>query len=154
MWRRVRTELQWLRTATPATAGVRRDVTVIRDLLQTVTTGGASASRAAPMLLRATDSFCDVATWSSHVVHMLGQTGQLYVIGSAIPRDLASEDARLAEAKLQNTLATAPASMLVRLEEVLQAAAGTKPARSHASTSGHWAGAVCWRRGPAPAGLA
>jgi hypothetical protein len=111
-WHRVRAELQWLRTATPTTAGLRADVTVIRDLLSAVTTGEASALRAAPTLLRVADSFRDVAGWSSHVVHMLGQTGQLYVVGSAIPRDLASDDSRLAEAKLYDRLAPAPPSVL------------------------------------------
>jgi hypothetical protein len=122
-WHRVRAELQWFRTATPATAGLRADVTVVRDLLHAVTAGDAAASRAAPLLLRATDSFRDVAGWSGHVVHMLGQTGQLYVVGSAVPRDLASEDTRLAEAKLHDKLAPAPVSMLAPLGKHYRSAA-------------------------------
>jgi hypothetical protein len=123
-WHRVRSELQWFRTATPPTAGLRADVTVIRDLLPAVNAGDALTSRAAPMLLRATDSFRDVAGWSGHVVHILGQTGQLYVVGSAIPRDLSSEDPRLAQAKLRDCLAVAPPSMVLPLRRDYGMAAG------------------------------
>jgi hypothetical protein len=121
-WHRIRAELQWFRTATPATAGLRADATAIRDLLHAVTAGDAPASRAVPLLLRASDSFRDVAAWNGHVVHMLGQTGQLYVVGSAVPRDLASEDARLAEAKLRDKLAPVPASMLAAVSAHYRAA--------------------------------
>ena len=139
-WHRVRTELQWFRTATPSTAGLRADVTTIRDLLHAVTTGDASPSRAAPLLLRATDSFRDVAAWSGHVVHMLGQTGQLYVVGSAIPRDLASEDPRLAEAKLHDKLAPAPASMLRRIAECYLCIAGPpSEGNAHSVATSHLA---------------
>ena len=109
-WRQVRVELAALRTPTPALLGVRADIHAIRDLLITLTDPrtAAPAIRSLPVLLAGTCTLPDLATWNAATLDRIASTGDLYVTGAALPRDLLSEDRSLAAARLRNTLVAAP----------------------------------------------
>ena len=95
-WRQVRVELAALRTPTPALLGVRADIHAIRDLLITLTDPrtAAPAIRTLPVLLAGTRTLPDLATFNAATLDRLAATGDLYVTGAALPRDLLSEQPR------------------------------------------------------------
>jgi len=109
-WRQVRVELAALRTPTPALLGVRADIHAIRDLLITLTDPrtAAPAIRTLPVLLAGTRTLPDLAMWNAATLDRIAATGDLYVTGATLPRDLLSENRTLAAARLSNTLVAAP----------------------------------------------
>ena len=60
------------------------------------------------MLLAGTRTLPDLATWNAATLDRLAATGDLYITGAALPRDLLSEVRSLAAARLRNTLVAAP----------------------------------------------
>ena len=113
-WRQVRVELAALRTPTPALLGVRADIHALRDLLIALSDPrtAAPAIRSLPVLLAGTRTLPDLATFNAATLDRIAATGDLYVTGAALPRDLLSDNRTLAAARLRNTLVAAPPELV------------------------------------------
>ena len=59
--------------------------------------------RTLPVLLAGTRTLPDLATFNAATLDRLAATGDLYVTGAALPRDLLSDNRALAAARLRNT---------------------------------------------------
>jgi hypothetical protein len=81
-----------------------------------------------PLLLRLTERYGDVAAWNELTLRQQAANGELWVVGTAIPRDLASENSALADAKLRGYLVLAPAVLVDAIEKAYRAARTPLPA--------------------------
>ena len=93
---------------------VRADIHAIRDLLITLSDPrtAAPAIRSLPVLLAGTRTLPDLATFNAATLDRIAATGDLYVTGAALPRDLLSENRALAAARLRNALVAAPPELV------------------------------------------
>jgi len=141
-WQRIHLTLRSLRTATPGLAAVRGDLVAVRRLLGDVTRAdsGIQATRALPVLLGAVGSYADVAGWNAQALHRVAGTGQAYLQGRALPRDMVSDRPALVDAKLRNLLTPAPQAALGDLRDAYLAAGCTAGTPSVATPAAQAAG--------------
>ena len=132
-WRQVRVELAALRTPTPALLGVRADIHAIRDLLITLSDPrtAAPAMRTLPVLLASTRTLRDLATWNAATLDRIAATGDLYIAGAALPRDLLSENQSLAAARLRGALVAAPPELVDSARDAYRALLESRVGDTH-----------------------
>jgi len=141
-WQRIHLTLRSLRTATPGLAAVRGDMIAVRGLLGDVTRAdsGSQATRALPVLLGAVGSYAYVAGWNAQALDRVAGTGQAYLQGVALPRDMVSDRPDLVDAKLRNLLTPAPQAALDDLRDAYLAAGCTAGMPSVATSAAQAAG--------------
>ena len=119
-------ELRELRTATPGSAALRREVAAVRDLCQTVlpihrdATGVHASGQAREVRALAHDTvrtFTQIAGWNATVFSDLAATDQIYAPGHMLTGDQVSDSPALVQAKLDGSLVAAPFEQLQPLQQ-------------------------------------
>jgi hypothetical protein len=111
-WYSTYRQLQPLRSPIPGSAGVRRDLVATRELLERLTGDDRDAAAAAPVLLRGSEAFRDVARWNRYVLEAQTAAGAVLIAAHDLPRDLLSDDRSLAHSNLTGRAAVVPASLV------------------------------------------
>ena len=73
------------------------------------------------MLLAGTRTLPELGTFNAATLDRLAATGDLYVTGAALPRDLLSDNRALAVARLRNTLVAAPPALVTSARDAYRA---------------------------------
>jgi hypothetical protein len=132
-WAQIHMELRELRTATPGSAALRREVAAVRDLCQTVlpihrdATGVHACGQAREVRALAHDTvrtFTQIAGWNATVFRDLAASDQIYAPGYRLTGEQVSDSPALVQAKLAGSLVAAP------FEEVQQLAQSYDLARA------------------------
>ncbi len=125
-WAQIHLELRELRTATPGSAALRREVEAVRDLCQVVVplrrdaTGVHVSGHAREVRALAHDTvrvFTQIAGWNATVFRDLTATDQIYVPGHRLTGEQVSDSPALVRAKLEGTLVSAPLEQLQPLQQ-------------------------------------
>jgi hypothetical protein len=110
-WYTIFRHLGRLRSLTPGVAGVHRDVTRVRQLLNDGALSGAPDRAVLGTLLGASRAFDDIAHWNAHTLEHVAAP-DLWVAGQELPRDLVTDNHELARARLQGRFVTSPPSIV------------------------------------------
>jgi hypothetical protein len=140
-WRRLHRQLADLRTATPGSAGVQRDVQRVRALLREHIPLHPAQHTPEPMtvdrqlaatILGAPRSLTAVAGWNAQVIDQLAATRQLHLDGARLTGDEVTNRDDLVAAKLSASLVAVPPDRLLAVRDAYRAVADAQQAESAA----------------------
>jgi hypothetical protein len=125
-WRRLHRQLDHLRTATPRSPGVQRDVQRVQSLLLDHIPLHVTQHNAEPVagdrqlittMLEALRSLNAMAGWNAQVFNDLAASRQIYIDGPKLTGDEATNDNQLVAAKLHAGLVPLPPDRLVAVRD-------------------------------------